>query len=74
MTNYTATIEYLDGQRAAIVTLAGPDGEWAGAGRIECRPINGRVREALYEQGYVTASASAAAKGGRLDAYRVVTA
>jgi len=68
-TRYSATIEFLLGQRAAIIELTDCNGEWAGGGRIEVRPINGDVRGALTEAGYVHASASAAAKGGTLDRF-----
>jgi len=66
---FWATIEFLPGQRAAIIELTTTLGEWAGGGRIEVRPINGDVRGALIEAGYVHASASAAAKGGVLDRF-----
>lgn len=64
-----ATIEYLKGQGAAIVELTDQDGGWQGAGRIEVRS---GARGDLYEQGYIHASRSAAAKGGTLERYREV--
>ena len=67
---YNATIEYLSGQRAAIVTLTSLSGEWGGSGRIEVR--SGR-RSDLYEAGYVRACQSAAAKGGEVETYREVS-
>lgn len=68
-TRYWATIEFLPGQSAAIIELT-LNGEWAGGGRIELpRNHSGSVRDALYEAGYVHASARAALKGGTLDRY-----
>lgn len=67
MTTFNATIEFITGQRAAIVTLTDSSGEWSGSGRIEVR--SGR-RSDLYEEGYRVASLSAAAKGGRLETFR----
>ena len=72
MDNFSATIEYIDGQCAAIVTMYDPTGEWSGGGRIDVRPIHGSVRSALYENGYTVASLSAKSKGGRLDRYTEV--
>jgi len=66
MKTYSATIEFLAGQSAAIVALTDPSGEWAGAGRIEVR--SGRKVD-LYEEGYRYASISAQSKGGRLGRY-----
>ncbi len=68
-TRFSATIEYISGQSAAIVELTDSNGEWAGGGRIDVRPINGDVRAALYEAGYVHATARAASKGGALDKF-----
>jgi hypothetical protein len=65
---FRATIEYLPGQPAAIVSLTDEHGEWAGAGRIEVR--SGRSSD-LYEEGYRWAARAAAGKGGRLDRYSV---
>jgi hypothetical protein len=65
---FNGTIEFLGGGRA-IVELTDSRGEWSGAGRIE---IRSRDERALYEAGYVRASACAAAKGGTLDTFRVV--
>lgn len=74
MTNrFSATIEYLPGQRAAIIELTDSRGEWAGGGRIDVRPINGDVHGALYEAGYVDASRRAACKGGVLDRFSEVS-
>lgn len=67
MTSFNATIEFLSGQKAAIVTLTDSTGEWAGSCRIEA----GKSRSSLYELGYAHASVSAAHKGGRLETYRV---
>lgn len=66
--NYSATIEFLTGQKAAIVTLFDQSGEWSGSSRIE--PRSGS-RADLYEQGYTHASCSATLKGGWLDRYSV---
>jgi len=73
MNKFNATIEFIPGQRAAIIELTDSNGEWAGGGRIDVRPINGDVRGALYEAGYVHASARAASKGGTLETYRVAS-
>lgn len=67
---YSATIEFLTGQRAAIVTLFDRSGEWSGAGRIEVRSGS---RSDLYEEGYRHASVSASMKGGILDRYSVAS-
>jgi hypothetical protein len=67
-TTFNATIEFIGGQRAAIVELTDGRGEWAGGSRIEVR--SGRRAE-LYEQGYIHAARAAAAKGGSLETYRV---
>jgi hypothetical protein len=69
MIRYTATIEHLKGQGAAIVALFDHTGEWSGAGRVEVR--SGRWAD-LYEAGYVLASFTATAKGGTLDRFSVV--
>lgn len=66
---FNATIEFLKGQRAAIVTLFNDRGEWSGSGRIEVRS---GCRSDLYEEGYRIASQNASVKGGTLDYYRVV--
>jgi hypothetical protein len=76
MTVFNATIEFLSGQKAAIITLTDSTGEWAGSGRIEtsCGSICGHnVRDSLYEIGYIHASRTASFKGGRLETYRVVS-
>lgn len=67
---YSATVAYLPGQPAAIVTLFDHRGEWSGAGRIEVRSGS---RADLYEAGYRAASARALAHGGTLDRYSVVS-
>lgn len=66
---FTATIEFLSGQKAAIIELTDAHGEWSGAGRIDL-PRGSRAD--LYEAGYKLASQNAAAKGGTLDRYSVV--
>jgi hypothetical protein len=63
---FSATVEFLRGQPAAIVTLTDEAGAWAGAGRVEVR--SGR-RYDLYEEAYRQASQSAQAKGGRLERF-----
>lgn len=72
---FNATIEFISGQRAAIVTLTDSSGEFAGGGRIEtkCSPAlcGHPVRDSLYEEGYRLASFSATAKGGVLETYGV---
>jgi hypothetical protein len=73
MNKFTATIEILNGQNAAIVSLFDFSGEWSGGGRIELpRAPAHQVEDALYEQGYITASRSAASKNGTLESYRRV--
>lgn len=66
---YNATIEFLSGQKAAILTLTDSNGEWSGAGRIDL-PLGSK--SGLYDLGYIYASKSAAAKGGTLETYKVV--
>jgi hypothetical protein len=74
---FYGTIELLADQHAAIVSLTDGFGEWAGAGRIDVRPIAFETTAALcsrlYEIGYTHASRSAYAKGGRLETYKVVS-
>lgn len=70
MNKFNATIEFLSGQNAAIVTLHDHLGEWAGSGRVECR--SGRKSD-LYEIGYTAACRNAYAKDGRVETYRVVS-
>jgi hypothetical protein len=65
---YSATIEYLPGQRAAIVALTDGLGEWAGAHRVEVRS---GLKSDLYEAGYKCASVEATMKGGTLDRFSV---
>lgn len=65
---FNATIEFLSGQRAAIITLTDNHGEWSGSGRIDLPRGN---NSDLYELGYIQASRSAAVKGGTLETYRV---
>lgn len=70
---FYATIEYLMAQSAAIVELTDSRGNWSGGCRIEVRPINGDVKGALYEAGYIAASAKASAKGGVLDRFAEIS-
>lgn len=65
---FNATIEFLRGQKAAIITLETLSGEWAGSGRIDLR--RGSRRD-LYEVGYIWASQSAASKDGIIETYKV---
>lgn len=68
-TRFWATIEFLPGQRAAIVALTDcSTGEWACASRVEVR--SGSKRD-LYNEGYRLASFAAAGKGGTLDRFTV---
>jgi hypothetical protein len=69
MLKFYATIEFLSGQSAAILTLTDQAGEWAGSGRIE-----GRDRASIYERAYTHASLSAQSKGGRLERFSRVEA
>lgn len=66
---FNGTIEFISGQRAAIITLYDNHGEWSGGGRISL-PFGSKSD--LYELGYVQLSKNAAGKGGYLDYYRVV--
>lgn len=69
---FYATIEFLGGQPAVILTLTNQAGEWAGSGRIELRSYVGRnIRAALYEEAYRHASFNAHSKGGRLERFSV---
>jgi hypothetical protein len=65
---FNATIEFL-GKGRALVSLTDQNGEWAGGHRIDVRSGS---RDALYEAGYISASASAASHGGRLETFRAV--
>jgi len=69
MTRFEATIEFLSGQKAAIITLT-QNGEWSGSSRITTK-FNSRSD--LYELGYKTASQNAACKGGSLNSFRVLS-
>lgn len=64
MVKFYATIEFLSGQSAAILTLTDQAGEWAGSGRVE-----GRTRSTIYERAYALASLSAQGKGGILERF-----
>lgn len=64
MLKFYATVEFLSGQSAAILTLTDQTGEWAGSGRIEVRS---GLRADLYEEAYRQASLNAESKGGRLE-------
>ncbi len=69
MVKFYGTVEFLSGQRAAILTLTNQAGDWAGSGRIEVRSD---LRSDLYEEAYRQASFNASAKGGRLERFSVV--
>lgn len=71
MVKFFATIEFLSGQRAAILTLTNETGEWAGSGRIETRS---GLRSDIYEEAYRQACLNAQSKGGRLERFSVVVA
>jgi hypothetical protein len=66
MLKFYGTIEFLSGQRAAILTLTDQAGNWAGSGRIEVRS---GLRSDLYEEAYRQASLNALSKGGRLERF-----
>lgn len=68
MNKFYATIEFLTGQSAAILTLTNETGEWAGSTRIQTRS---GLRSDLYEEAYRQASFNAHAKGGRLERFSV---
>lgn len=76
MLKFNATIEFLQGQRAAILSIFDISGEFVAGGRIEtsCRPgyCGHDPRESLYELGYSQASMTVEAKGGSLETYKVV--
>jgi hypothetical protein len=68
MIKFFATIEFLSGQKAAILTLTNEAGKWAGSGRVEgCDHSN------IEERAYVLASLTAQSKGGRLERFSRVT-
>jgi hypothetical protein len=67
---FNGTIEFLSGQKAAIITLTDNHGEWSGSGRID---LPRGSKSDLYELGYTQASRSAAAKGGTLETYKVIS-
>lgn len=69
MNKVYATVEFLSGQHAAILTLTDRAGEWAGSGRIEVRS---GLQSDLYEEAYRQASFHAQAKGWRLERFSVV--
>jgi len=68
MLKFYGTVEFLSGQKAAILTLTDHTGEWAGSGRIEVRS---GLRSDLYEEAYKQASINATWKGGRLERFSV---
>ncbi len=70
MDKFYATVEFLNGQRAAYIELSNQAGEWAGSARIEVRS---GLRADLYEEAYRQASFNAQSKGGRLERFSVVT-
>jgi hypothetical protein len=69
MDKFYGTIEFLSGQRAAILELTNQAGEWASSGRIEVRS---GLRSDLYEEAYRQASLRAQTHGGRLERFSVV--
>ena len=69
MDKFYGTVEFLSGQKAAILTLTDSAGEWAGSGRIEVRS---GLRADLYEEAYRQASLRAQIHGGRLERFSVV--
>lgn len=68
MIKFFATIEFLSGQSAAILTLTNEASEWAGSGRIETRS---GLHSDIYEEAYRQASFVAQSKGGRLERFSV---
>ena len=68
MIKFFATLEFIPGQRAAILELTNQAGEWAGCGRVE-----GRDRSDIYERAYTLASLNAQSKGGRLERFSRVS-
>lgn len=76
MLKFNATIEFIQGQAAAILSIFSISGEWVCGGRIETDCHWGYCghdpKESLYEIGYNQASLTVKAKGGRLETYRVV--
>jgi hypothetical protein len=72
MTAFTGTIEFLHGQRAAIITLDAPNGGWS-VTRLEAPRLSHNWRSDLYESGYDHASTRAAEHGGQLNSYRVLS-
>lgn len=69
MDKFYATVEFLSGQKAAILDLTNEAGEWAGTGRIEVRS---GLQSDLYEEAYRQASLRAQIHGGRLERFSVV--
>jgi hypothetical protein len=69
MLKFYATVEFLSGQKAAILELTDQAGEWAGSGRIEVRS---GLKSDLYEEAYRQASLRAQIHGGRLERFSVV--
>lgn len=67
---FNATIEFLSGQKAAIISLETLSGEWSGASRID---LPHGSRRALYELGYARASQAAAIKGGTIETFKRVS-
>jgi len=62
MIKFFATVEFLSGQQAAILTLTDAAGNWNGSGRVE-----GHDRDHIYERAYTQASLAAQSKGGSLE-------
>jgi hypothetical protein len=71
MKRFYGTIEYLPGQREAIVALHDAKGDWFGAERITL-PRAKHGRRALYDQGYSAASIKAANHGGELETFKEI--
>lgn len=61
---FSAVVEFLADQKAAILTLTDWTGEWAGSSRVE-----GRTRSEVYERAYSLAAFNAESKGGRLERF-----
>ena len=62
---FYCTIEFVR-PGTGIVTLVDQHADWNGSGLVQ---VKSRSRDALYEQGYILASASAASKGGRVETF-----
>ena len=71
MKRYHGTIDYLPGDREAVIELTDAHGGWFGSQWIKL-PRAKSGKRALYELGYSTASVKATTHGGVLETFKAL--